>query len=92
MFGLRRYFDPKIRAARCRAIEYVRAHNPNLLVTNARLRAEEPSRYVFAVFYRDPDLRVVPGRYKLIAMARDGDGIEELNSSPDSPYWIRGLK
>jgi hypothetical protein len=73
-------------------MEYVRASNQNLTVSDARLRAEEPSRYVFAVFYRNPDVRVVPGRYKLIAVARDSDGIDELDTTPDSPYWIRGLK
>ena len=89
---MRRYFDPKIKAAGCRAIEYLRARKPDHAVTNALLRAEEPSRYVFAVFYGDPNLPVVPGCYAIVAVARVGDGIEELNTSPDSRYWIRGLK
>ena len=73
-------------------MEFVEASHQSLSVTNARLRAEEPSRYVFAVFYQEPGVRVAPGRYKLVAVNRTGAEIEELPASPGSPYWIGGLK
>lgn len=61
-------------------MEYVRTCYPTFSVTNARLRAEELSRYVFAAFYQDPDVLVVPGRYKLVAVARQA--MRSKNSRP----------
>lgn len=59
-------------------MEYVRTCYPTFSVTNARLRAEVLSRYVFAAFYQDPDVLVVPGRYKLVAVARQGETVIQL--------------
>ena len=92
MFAWFRSIDPKIKAAQCRAIEHVQQRYPNLTVTDVSLRAREPTRYVFAVFFREGDEWSMCACYKLVACDRDGEGIEELNASPDSPYWIRGLK
>jgi len=90
--ALLRYFDRRVKAARERAMGYVRDAKPSCIVTSARLRAEEESRYVFAVFHREPDVWVTPGQYQLVAVAKEGDAVEELETSPVSPYWIRGLK
>ena len=81
-------------AALSAPLQHVVARNPTFSVLSARLRAEEPSRYVFAVFYQDPEVLAKPARYKLVAVDRDGedDDVEELVTSPDSPYWIRGRK
>ena len=92
MNWLRRIFDPEVKMARLRAMAYVCACNPSFSVGSARFRAEEPSRYVFAVFYDEPGVWVTPGRYKLIAVDREGVAVEELETSPRSPHWIRGLK
>ena len=92
VFGLRRLFDSNIKAARRRATEFVNTCHPTLSVQSARLRAEEPSRYVFAVFYSEPEVATRPARYKLVAVARQGDAMQELEPSPDSPHWVRGRK
>jgi hypothetical protein len=84
--------DPQREAAQARALDHVRALHPSWTVTNGLLRAEEPDRWVFAVCYAEPGVRVVPGRYLLVAVARQGDLTETLETSPRSPYWIRGLK
>lgn len=92
MRWLSRYFDPSFQAARQRALEHMRARNPSFTLRGTRLCAEEPSRWVFAVFYQQPGVRTRPDRYQLIAVARDGDAVEDLETSPGSPYWIRGRK
>jgi hypothetical protein len=92
MFGLRRFFDPRFKAARGLAMRYVVVRHPTWAVTDACLRAEEPTRYVFAVFYEAPNTQVLPGRYILIAVARHDDSVEQLDTSPESRYWIRGRR
>jgi hypothetical protein len=89
---LRRRLDPDVRRARERALKHVEARNPDASATNATLRAAETKRYVFAVFYREAGKLVVPERYSIVAVARDGDDVEELEATPASPYWIRGRK
>jgi len=84
--------DPAAEEAMARAAEHVRTGYPDLSVTDASLRATEPSRYVFAVYYRDPSILDIPRRYKLIAVARRDGAVEELEASPHSPYWIRNRK
>jgi hypothetical protein len=87
-----RPFDPAFRAARERAMDHLRGAHAGWRVTNALLRAEEPERHVFAVFYADDGPLRVPGRYRLVAVSRLNGTAEELPLSPDSPYWIRGYK
>lgn len=92
MFRLRDLFDDTIKVARQRAIEHVRSTHPEYIVGSARLRANESGRHVFAVGYSDPNVHTIPGPYILVAVPKSGGGIEELARTPESPYWIRGLK
>lgn len=87
-----RAFDPEFRAAREKAIGHIRAGHLDWRVVNAAVRAEEPDRFVFAVFYQESGLRVVPGRYAIVAVGRRNGSVEDLPLSPQSPYRIRGLK
>ncbi|MCA9623170.1 MAG: hypothetical protein KC731_29325 [Myxococcales bacterium] len=82
----------ELRNARERALEHVRVQDPELSLGSARLRAEEPDRFVFAVFYRQADHRAVPCRFRIVAVPRDDGAAEELPCTPSSPYWVRGLK
>ncbi|MDH4113848.1 MAG: hypothetical protein OEU89_00125 [Burkholderiaceae bacterium] len=66
--------------------------HPGWRVTNVILRAEEPDRYVFALFYDDGGPPVVPGRYRIVAVDKPNGIVRELPLSPDSPYWITGYK
>ena len=84
--------SPEVAAAQTLAIEYLGTSHPTLTVTDALLRAEERARYVFAVFYRQPGPPTVPPRYALLAVAKDAGSVEALDTSPASPYWIRGRK
>ena len=92
MFGLRTLSDPHLKAARQRAINHLRRYHPNCHLGTVRLRANEATRYVFAVFYRDPTHPTIPDPYLLLAVPRDCSSVEELECSPHSPYWIRGRK
>jgi hypothetical protein len=89
---LRGLFDPQRRSARRRACSCLRSHCPNVTVEGARLRAAEPERWVFAVFYSDPDRPIRPAPYKLIAVERDTGAVSMLDTSPDSPYWYHGRR
>jgi hypothetical protein len=93
MFSLLRLmFDAKAREASRQAKGHLASTMPSSTVTDVRLRATEPKRWVFAVFYQTPGVYTIPGRYKLLAVARGTEAITVLETSPDSPYWIRGLK
>ena len=83
---------PALRAARERAEAHLRLSHPGWRVTNARLRADEPNRYIFVLFYDDGGPPVVPGRYRVVAVCKDDGAVRELPLSPESPYWIRGYK
>lgn len=86
------WFDKPLKEARQRVTDYVKKNHQDLQITNLSLRAKEPTRYIFAVFYNQEDKQVIPGRYLLISISRENGYIEELPTSPDSPYWIRGRK
>lgn len=90
--SLLRRIDPAFRSACERATEHLCTAHPGWCVTNAILRAEEPDRYVFALFYKDGGLPVVPGRYRIVAVDKHDASVSELPLSTDSPYWIRGYK
>jgi len=92
MFRFRDLFDQTFKAARQRAIEHVRGTHPDYFVGSASLRADERERHVFAVGYRNPNHRTIPGPYLLVAVPKDGGEVEELMCTPQSPYWIRGRK
>ena len=93
MFSLLRLmFDAKARAASRRAKQHLAATMPSSAITDLRLRATEPKRWVFAVFYEIPGVKTSPGVYKLVAVARGTEATTVLETTPDSPYWIRGLK
>jgi hypothetical protein len=76
------------------AVAAVRSLHPDWDVFTglASLRADEAQRYVVAVFYSAPNVRVKPPRYVLVAMDRAHNFIELLPVDPDSPYFIRGRK
>jgi hypothetical protein len=76
------------------AVAAVRSLHPDWDVFTglASLRADEPDRYVVAVFYSAPDVRVKPPRYVLVALNRTLEFIELLPVDSDSAYFIRGRK
>ncbi len=90
MRWLTRRFDAGFKAARARWLAHLRRDMPAAWVTNASLRAEEPGRYVFAVFFGDPEVPDVPGRYRLVAVDRAGHTVEDLETTPDSPTGSGG--
>ncbi|MET0102604.1 MAG: hypothetical protein ABW078_12805 [Sedimenticola sp.] len=92
MFSLRHFFDPNVKVACQRAVQHVREKHPDYFVGSARLRAEEEARYVIAVFYRDPANPKIPDPYMLFTIPKNGGTVQELECTPQSPYWIRGRK
>lgn len=66
--------------------------HPQLRCLGTKIRATEESRFVVAVFYSEPEMSARPNPYKLYAVARDLNSVQELACSPESPYWIRGRK
>ena len=84
-------FDPAVHDAKRKARQYVETNHPHWRVGGVSLRANEPERFVFAVFYtRETPQR--PDPYLLVFVAKQSSIIEEENPSPDSKYWIRGRK
>jgi hypothetical protein len=82
----------QIRIAGRRAKKIVEAAHPSFTTCGALLRADEPQRYVFAVFFEEPTVMTRPTRYKLVAVSRDFHILEELDPPHESEYWIRGRK
>ena len=76
------------------AVAAVRSLHPDWDVFTglASLRADEDQRYVVAVFYSAPTVRVKPPRYVLVTLDRAHKFIELLPVDADSPYFIRGRK
>lgn len=76
------------------AVAAIRSVHPDWDVFTglASVRADECDRYVVAVFYSAPDIRVKLPRYVLVALSRTLEFIEILPIDPDSPYFIRGRK
>lgn len=66
--------------------------HPELRCEHARIRVREKSRVVVAVFFSRPGVLQRPLPYKLYAIQNDLSVAEELSSTPDSHYWIRGRK
>ena len=85
--------DKKVRAAAQRARRYVHEAHPSWRVGGLRLRAEEVgeqgTRYVFAVFYRQPGVTTRPGRY-IVVVVRGEEGA--VSESDDPRYRISALK
>ena len=90
--GLKQLFDSDARTAGRLAASRFADANPTFRVHNASLRAAEDSRFVFAVFYSNPDRLVKPGPYAIVAVDRATNETTTLEHTPDSPYWIRGRK
>ncbi len=59
---------------------------------DATLRADEKERFVYAVFYEEPNIISYPADYKIVAVSKNGGNISELELPPTSPYWIKGKK
>lgn len=87
-----RAFDPEFRAAREKAIGHIRAGHLDWRVGKCSRSRRGAGPLRVAVFYREPGLQVVPGRYTIVAVGRRSGSVEDLPLSPQSPYWIRGLK
>ncbi len=79
---------PECRAARRKLAEL----EPSWRVEGTSLRAREGERTIVAVFYQLPDLPTKPSRYRLFAVDRALQVVEELPCEPGSPYWIRGRR
>ncbi|QDU55018.1 hypothetical protein Pan181_12030 [Aeoliella mucimassa] len=84
--------DKESREARKLALQYVADTAPDASVYGASLRADEPSRWVFAVFYTTPQLMIKPMPYRLISVSKSSRSASELPQPPESPYCIRGRK
>lgn len=84
--------DPRARAARNAAEAAFKAVCPDKVVARSELRAVEPDRYVVAVVI-DPGhpYRGMPP-YRLFAVAKDLGATEELPSTADSRYGLKGIK
>ncbi len=89
---LRSIFDGEARSAGRVAKDFVRAQCPDLMVHGTRFCAKEPERMVFAVFYDEPSFRSRPPRYRFVAVDRESGDASLLETTPESPYWIRGRK
>ena len=85
-------FDAEARSAARIAKDFVRAQHPDLGVHAAWFRAKEPERIVLAVIYDERDLRSRPSPYRLVAVARSTGDASFLETTAESPYWIRGRK
>ena len=89
---LRGIFDGEVRSAGRAAKDFLRSQSPGAVVHEARLRAKESDRIVFAVMYDEPGVLSRPSRYQLISVDRSSGGTTFLETTPKSPYWIRGRK
>lgn len=89
---LRGFLDPQVRDASVAARAGVLSVHPEWKIEESRLRAREPDRYVFAVFYSIPEVVATPMIFQLVAVARGRDSTELLPTNATSPYWIRGRK
>ena len=89
---LRGLFDGEARSAGRVAKDFLRSQCPDLVVHGAWFRAKEPERIVFAVAYDEPSLRSRPARYRLVAVDRESGAASFLETTPESPYWIKGCK
>ena len=89
---LKGILDREVRSAGRAAKDFLRSQSPGAVVHEARLRAKEPERIVFAVVYDGPGVLSRPSRYQLISIDRSSGGAAFLETTPASPYWIRGRK
>ena len=89
---LRGIFDGEARSAGRIAKNFLRSQCPDLVIQGTRFRAKEPERIVFAVVYDEPSIRSRPPRYRLVAVDRESGDASFLETTPESPYWIRGRK
>lgn len=85
-------FDSSFRKAVKTARGFLQEQHPDWEVNEALLRADEPERWVFAVFYEMPVQRTRPSPYQLVIVDKKTNEFGEVEPEPDSPYWIRGRK
>ena len=81
-----------VRTASNAATTFVDDEFSELTPEGTRGLADEHDRYVFAVFYRELERITIPTPYKVIAVNKRQGSAEELELTPESPYWIRGRK
>ena len=89
---LKGILDGEVRSAGRAAKDFLRSQSPEAVVHAARLRAKEPERIVFAVVYDEPGIPSRPSPYRLISVDRSSGRTAFLETTPESPYWIRGRK
>ena len=89
---LRNFSRPQARAAEKLACTFVTENSGGGRVLGARLRAEEETRLIYAVFYAMPDLPARPTPYKLVAVDPVTGVVEEVAPPRESPYWLRNYK
>ncbi len=89
---LGRIFDGEARSA-ARVVEgFLRSQYPDFVVHGTLFRAKELERFVFAVTYDKTDFPYRPSPYWLVAVDRESGEASFLETTPESPHWIRGRK
>jgi hypothetical protein len=89
----RLFYDPELRQARSAATRIVTDWMPTArVVWRPSLRARGSRRFVFAVFYVEPEHATRPRPYKLVAVALDSNIAEIIDPPRTSPYWIRNYR
>lgn len=76
--------------ASAKAVEFIK-QNISCVQAGADLRADEPERWVFAVFYRGP-LPARPTPYKLVVVNKDSKQVNFLSGAEADRYRLRGYK
>ncbi len=89
---LRHFSRQQARAAKKLAYTWVAENSDGGRALGARLRADEETRLIFAVFYAMPDRHSRPAPYKLVAVDPVAGLAEEITPPRESPYWLRNYK
>ena len=84
--------EPGVKPAASRAKAHVKSIWPDAKAHWIQLRASEPDRFVFAVFYSRPGLHVRPPPYCLVAVPK-GTGDPVMLDGPEAmDYRIRNYR
>lgn len=55
-------------------------------------RADEPERFVFAVFFNRAGTSIIPTPYEIVAVRKTDGEVAELIPPNDEPYLIAGYR
>jgi hypothetical protein len=92
MIRVRNFSRKQVRAARKASRQFVKEGSGTEQIHGARLRGEEETRLIFAVFYNDPERSTRPMPYRLVAIEPASGIAEEITPPRESPCWIRGYR